>query len=104
MTTLNMRREAQAEPLQLDRSALTDAELRDAVATWRGRMLNEHISARVFAGLIPQMMTAGVDVSLQLEVASMISEELRHGVLCACLLYTSPSPRDKRQSRMPSSA
>ena len=25
------------------------------------------------------------------------------GIL-ACLLYTSPSPRDKRQSRMPSSA
>ena len=24
--------------------------------------------------------------------------------LAACLLYTSPSPRDKRQSRMPSSA
>ena len=24
--------------------------------------------------------------------------------LCVCLLYTSPSPRDKRQSRMPSSA
>ena len=28
---------------------------------------------------------------------------LGKGVL-ACLLYTSPSPRDKRQSRMPSSA
>ena len=25
-------------------------------------------------------------------------------VVAACLLYTSPSPRDKRQSRMPSSA
>ena len=25
-------------------------------------------------------------------------------VLRSCLLYTSPSPRDKRQSRMPSSA
>ena len=25
-------------------------------------------------------------------------------VLSGCLLYTSPSPRDKRQSRMPSSA
>ena len=24
--------------------------------------------------------------------------------ICTCLLYTSPSPRDKRQSRMPSSA
>ena len=29
-------------------------------------------------------------------------EELRQ--LSICLLYTSPSPRDKRQSRMPSSA
>ena len=30
----------------------------------------------------------------------------QHGVLRGktCLLYTSPSPRDKRQSRMPSSA
>ena len=26
------------------------------------------------------------------------------GCVCTCLLYTSPSPRDKRQSRMPSSA
>ena len=26
------------------------------------------------------------------------------GVVNTCLLYTSPSPRDKRQSRMPSSA
>ena len=25
-------------------------------------------------------------------------------MVCNCLLYTSPSPRDKRQSRMPSSA
>ena len=27
-----------------------------------------------------------------------------HAALARCLLYTSPSPRDKRQSRMPSSA
>ena len=31
--------------------------------------------------------------------------QLSKGALnCSCLLYTSPSPRDKRQSRMPSSA
>ena len=30
--------------------------------------------------------------------------EYARGDLTACLLYTSPSPRDKRQSRMPSSA
>ena len=29
---------------------------------------------------------------------------LTNNPLFACLLYTSPSPRDKRQSRMPSSA
>ena len=28
----------------------------------------------------------------------------RHNRNASCLLYTSPSPRDKRQSRMPSSA
>ena len=32
-------------------------------------------------------------------------EQMTSGeVGCTCLLYTSPSPRDKRQSRMPSSA
>ena len=28
----------------------------------------------------------------------------KHSLISSCLLYTSPSPRDKRQSRMPSSA
>ena len=32
-----------------------------------------------------------------------LEEEMRDRVQ-SCLLYTSPSPRDKRQSRMPSSA
>ena len=30
--------------------------------------------------------------------------ENEHEQVYTCLLYTSPSPRDKRQSRMPSSA
>ena len=34
----------------------------------------------------------------------LISWEGRMGGDWICLLYTSPSPRDKRQSRMPSSA
>ena len=33
------------------------------------------------------------------EVLSAIEERI-----CACLLYTSPSPRDRQKSRMPSSA
>ena len=33
-----------------------------------------------------------------------VSSAKRASMTKACLLYTSPSPRDKRQSRMPSSA
>ena len=39
------------------------------------------------------------DILLQVIFHSQIAKENN-----ACLLYTSPSPRDKRQSRMPSSA
>ena len=43
------------------------------------------------------------------QVASITTPEARLVVIkpyepSSCLLYTSPSPRDKRQSRMPSSA
>ena len=41
-----------------------------------------------------------VDVDDDNDGVSDLSELLS----CSCLLYTSPSPRDKRQSRMPSSA
>ena len=34
----------------------------------------------------------------------LVGHEVGHALYTPCLLYTSPSPRDKRQSRMPSSA
>ena len=43
--------------------------------------------------------TGGTVTTLGVEPASLGTADLR-----GCLLYTSPSPRDKRQSRMPSSA
>ena len=52
----------------------------------------------------------GVDVSeltFALVVDSppvMADGDWKVGLLLDCLLYTSPSPRDKRQSRIPSSA
>ena len=61
--------------------------------------------------------TAGVDVELRKDMWLQVRELKKMGVTIiltthyieeaeemACLLYTSPSPRDKRQSRMPSSA
>lgn len=84
---LNLRAEAAAEPLSLDPTMLTDGELQVAIGTWRGRMVNEHISARVFAALIPQLMAVEVPAARIAEVACMISEELRHGVLCAAVVH-----------------
>ena len=44
---------------------------------------------------------AAVTKALQAVAVSLLEDHLRH---CVCLLYTSPSPRDQRGSRMPSSA
>ena len=44
------------------------------------------------------------DKSLDLLSQKKIGFPLNDSVVQSCLLYTSPSPRDKRQSRMPSSA
>ena len=41
---------------------------------------------------------------LQLEIDHRLQFEYDETLVEGCLLYTSPSPRDKRQSRMPSSA
>ena len=38
------------------------------------------------------------------DVGKYIETELIDGLCCYCLLYTSPSPRDRTRSRMPSSA
>ena len=50
------------------------------------------------AWLLGWSLAAGLVFGLALSVASTVV------LVRACLLYTSPSPRDKRQSRMPSSA
>ena len=56
--------------------------------------------------LVPEIkLHLAVDAT---ELWKMTTKELKDNGLplpfWACLLYTSPSPRDKRQSRMPSSA
>ena len=53
-------------------------------------------------GIAGMVLTIGMAVDANVIIFERIREELRRGK--TCLLYTSPSPRDKRQSRMPSSA
>ena len=61
--------------------------------SWNGESLNRR-QRRWLCGLLfqfPERHFLGLSVSQELKLGH-------------CLLYTSPSPRDKRQSRMPSSA
>ena len=65
-------------------------------------------------GLLVSTAAAALSCLLVLKGWSLMGDAVSHAVLpgiviayiigIPCLLYTSPSPRDKRQSRMPSSA
>ena len=50
-----------------------------------------------------RLAAAGV-TSPQVDARILAEHLLGRALLLACLLYTSPSPRDQRGSRMPSSA
>ena len=82
------------------RAAGVEEELREARAevSAAGRALSQATRERV-----------STEESLRAELASQAQgfaaeRDAYHATRDACLLYTSPSPRDKRQSRMPSSA
>jgi hypothetical protein len=84
---LDLTAQARATSLPFtDLDELEPGERAFAIEDWRGRMVSEHVSARVFAALVPQLMAAGIDPEIQAEVAAMIGEELRHARLCAAVV------------------
>lgn len=56
-----------------------------AIATWRGRMINEHVSARVFTTLEQQLLRAGLPRHSS-AAARMVGDEHRHAELCAAVV------------------
>ena len=75
-----------------DTAALLEAALAyDGVATGNGlQVLLENTLVNLLTNVVP--------------VRDFEAQAGQPGLISSCLLYTSPSPRDKRQSRMPSSA
>ena len=53
---------------------------------------------------ISEVVTFVADLGQGEDLELIRQKALNSGASKSCLLYTSPSPRDKRQSRMPSSA
>ena len=60
------------------------------------------IQAFAWATMLPSQINQSS--SVEEGISNTFSGEHPCGLCKICLLYTSPSPRDKRQSRMPSSA
>lgn len=84
MVTLDLREAARAHrPAVGTPDALV---LGSAVATWRGRMINEHGSAQVFEALAAQLAAAGLPAEDVEACRGFAAEERRHGVLCGAVV------------------
>ena len=75
---IDLRAEAAAVP---DAGDLAGA----AVATWRGRMVNEYLSATVFEALGAQLAAAGFPAEDTRACVGFAAEERQHGVLCGAV-------------------
>ena len=62
------------------------------------------LGAPLFAVLMGAAMLGFYSADIDLAIIAIELYRIVDTPLLVCLLYTSPSPRDKRQSRMPSSA
>ena len=84
-------------PETLSSTSLKDLSVNDSVNIEYPLTLNKFISGHITTGHVD---TIGIIKSLQKIIDSWeVVVELE-----SCLLYTSPSPRDRQKSRMPSSA
>ena len=84
---LDLRAEAEARQAGLGAlPSLTGDEREAAIRTWRGRMVNEHISARVWSSLVGQLMAATAPPSLIAGAATAAADELRHAEQCASVV------------------
>jgi hypothetical protein len=69
--------------VSFDAGAWDPAAVAKARAMWRARMVSEHRSTAVFAGIAGQLMEAGAPMDFKAMALSMAQDELRHTELCA---------------------
>ena len=72
------RRVAAFDPAPYSSSALERAR-----RLWTARTTAEHESALIFAGLMPFALEAGASVDVQMVIAGMAEDEMRHALICA---------------------
>ena len=82
----------------MDGMGLNPSRLDNAVALARTPNLDELYSSN------PVTVLEASGAAVGLPAGQMGNSEVGHLTIGCCLLYTSPSPRDRTRSRMPSSA
>src|SRR3982751_4686936 len=83
----DMHDEGRPTPVPLEVGATFDAESKHrGRAEGTDRMVHAHVASRLFAGLVPQMMRAGVESGFQAATAEAVVNELRHARLCAAVV------------------
>ena len=85
---------------------VTPLQLANAYATFGngGALHQPNVAVRVTDPDGEMVLEFGPRVLRDLEIPEEFQAPIEAGLLGACLLYTSPSPRDLSTSRMPSSA
>ncbi len=81
---LDLRLAARARGLRLEH--VSPESRAPAIATWHGRMVNEHQSAPVFERLAKQLRAAGFEAAVADRFASFAAEERAHGVACGAVV------------------
>ena len=72
-------------------------------------VLGNQVKSHPLAGTVPRTGNIETDTKFAQELIASAKNQLEHRIVIdkvrdTCLLYTSPSPRDRQKSRMPSSA
>ena len=75
----------------------------DLVLVARNKQKLDELKSELEAAYKVKVYTIGKDLSLPNAAKDVYDETTRQNI-SICLLYTSPSPRDRQKSRMPSSA
>ena len=90
--------------LKANRVAAAQQAMMQQMAAQQMAMMNMASCGGGMEAFLPMGMNAGAPFAMQPMAGPAYSSAPAAAAMQGCLLYTSPSPRDKRQSRMPSSA
>ena len=97
-----------SEILEDDQSHFSNQTIKTNIARWYAIQVASSCEKKVKATLEQRAITLGVsDRIIEIEIPQTPAVKLKKDgsrQTTDCLLYTSPSPRDIRRSRMPSSA